>query len=272
MDHQDIDQRGSGLRLHLNGISLAIFGVIFCMWLSACVAVPVEPLPPSPSATATLTPTLTPTVIWFPPTTTPTVFTPPVISPTLDLTSPAGDLIFTDNFDDATPWTLGQTETTSVALGNQALTLALNQPEGYLFTLRSSPILEDFYLEVIASPSLCRKSDEYGLLLRASSSGDFYRFSMYCDGHVRLDKYLQGKASSPYPKTLTGVVPPGAPSSSRLGVWVEGREMRFYVNEQYLFVVNDPSLTKGSIGFFIRSAGDNAVTVSFSSLKVYSLP
>jgi len=67
---------------------------------------------------------------------------------------------------------------------------------------------------------------------------------------------------------ISGAVPPGAPSSSRLGVWAEGKEMRFYINNEFQFSVSDPSLVSGTIGVFIRSAGENAVTVSFSDLVV----
>jgi hypothetical protein len=208
-------------------------------------------------------------VIWFPPTATNTPFPTQAISPTLEIELPtAGDVIFNDDFSDPSDWSLGQTETTSIALGNKALTLALDQPGAYLYTLRDNPTLTDFYLEVTASPSLCRDEDEYGLLLRVSPALDFYRFSLSCDGGIRLDKYSKGQASSPFPKTLSGSVPPGAPSSSRLSVWAKGKELRFYVNDEYQFDLKDPTLLRGDLGFFIRSAGDNAVTISFSDLVV----
>jgi hypothetical protein len=181
-------------------------------------------------------------------------------------------VIFSDDFSDPSQWALGQTSTTSIALGNHSLTLALDQPGGYLYTLRNKPTLTDFYLEVTASPSLCRDEDEYGLLLRVSPALEFYRFSLYCDGGIRLDKYVNGKASSPLPKTLSGSVPPGAPSSSRLAVWAKGKELRFYINDEYQFEIRDPTLLQGSLGFFIRSAGDNAVTISFSDLIVRKAP
>jgi hypothetical protein len=183
-----------------------------------------------------------------------------------------GELIFSDDFDDPSAWLLSQTATTSIAMGNSALTLALDQPEGYLYTLRNNSTLTDFYLEVTASPSLCRDGDEYGLLLRVSPALEFYRFSLYCDGGVRLDKYYNGRASSPIPKTLSGSVPPGAPSSSRLAVWAKGKVLRFYVNDEYQFQIKDPTLLEGSLGFFIRSAGDTAVTVSFSDLIARKVP
>jgi hypothetical protein len=86
---------------------------------------------------------------------------------------------------------------------------------------------------------------------------------------VRLDKYYNQIASSPQPWTLSGAVPPGAPSLSRIGVQAQGKELQFFVNDQFQFSVQDPSLTGGSLGFFARSANDTSVTVSFSELEIY---
>ncbi len=238
--------------------------------LSACRPA-ATPLPPEPTASPTAVLTATPTIIWFPPTSTPTVFPTPVITPTLDVTPAAGSIIFRDDFSDPENWSLIQTASTSIALGKNNLALALNQPGAYLYTLRNEPLLRNFYLEITASPSLCRAADEYGLLLRVSPALEFYRFSISCDSQVRLDKYYQGRASSPQPPAPSGAVPPGAPSSARLGVWANEKEMRFYINGELQFSVKDPSLSAGSLGVFIRSAGDNAVTVSFADLVVRSI-
>jgi hypothetical protein len=227
------------------------------------------PLPTNPPTQQIQTSTPTPTIEWFPPTPTYTPFPTPIITPTMVASPLAGELIFQDNFTEPTQWILGQTASTSVALGVDELTLALDHPGAYLYSLRQKTDMTDFYLEITASPSLCRGPDEYGLLLRVSPALDFYRFSLTCDGQLRLDKYFQGKASSPRPLMYSGAVPPGAPSSSRLGVWASGKEMRFYVNGEYQFTINDPSLNGGGFGAFIRSNGENAVTISFSDMQVY---
>jgi len=67
---------------------------------------------------------------------------------------------------------------------------------------------------------------------------------------------------------MSGAIPPGAPSTSRLAVWAKGKEMRFYANGEYLFTVSDRSLASGNLGVFIRSAGEDDVTVSFSDLII----
>lgn len=190
------------------------------------------------------------------------------MTPTQELSLPSGDILLSDDFSDPGAWTLRKSTQASAALGVNELTLVLHQPEGYLYSLRREPLLDDFYLEITASPNLCRDADEYGLLLRVSPSLDFYRFSLSCNGQARLDKYFQGVASSPQPWVISGAIPPGAPSISRLAVWARGKEIRFFVNEEYLFTIQDPSLGSGTIGVFIRSGGENDLTVSFSDLVV----
>jgi hypothetical protein len=250
---------------------LLSFGLLFLTVLFCACAMAPPPPPPEPTSTPlppTTTPTATATIVWFPPTSTPTPFATRVITPTVDVQPGAGELIFEDDFSSGDAWTLSKSAAASAALGKEELTLALHQPGGYLYSLRKEPLLSDFYLEISASPNLCKDGDEYGLLLRVSSSQEFYRYSLTCDGQVRLDKYFNGAASSPQPLTLSGDVPLGAPSLSRLGVWAKGREMRFYINGQHQFTVSDPSLPSGSLGVFVRSAGQNDLTVSFSDLVV----
>jgi hypothetical protein len=242
---------------------------ILLLGLAACLpaATPLPPLPTNtklpPTATATAT------IVWFPPTATYTPFPSPVITPTVDVRPEQGELLITEDFSNPDHWTLGRANQMSAALGKNELSLAITQPGGYLSTLFRQAVPNDFYMEVTASPSLCKGKDEYGILLRVSPSLEFYRFSLSCDGQVRLDKYFNQVASSPQAWTLSGAVPPGAPSSSRIGVWAKGKVLQLFVNGQFQFSVQDPSLVGGSLGFFARSANDNAVTVSFSDLQIY---
>ncbi len=178
------------------------------------------PLPPLPTDTP-LPPTASPTatIVWFPPTATFTPLPPvtPVLTPTLDTRPGYGAPIFSDDFSKPELWALGRTAAGSAALGQSELTLVVSQPRGYLFSLRQETALNDFYLEITASPSICRGADEYGLLLRLVSLQDFLRFGLTCRGEARLDRLSGGDASSPYPPEISGAVPPGAPSTVPAG-------------------------------------------------------
>jgi hypothetical protein len=215
--------------------------------------------------------TITPTVVWFPPTATPTAFPTPIITPTTDMRPKLGKILLEDDFTDPNVWTLNQSDSGSVALGKKELTIAISETNAYLFSVREEPIFTDFYLEITAETSLCRNLDEYGLLFRVSPAIDYYRFSLSCNGQVRLDRIRNGQASSPQPWMLSGAVPPGAPSSSILGIAAIGSEMSFFVNGQYQFSIHDPVLTSGGVGVFARSTEKKAVTVNFSKLVIYEV-
>jgi len=224
-----------------------------------------------PTEMPSITPNPTATVIWFPPTDTPQPVATMVPSPTLDLRPDQGDIIFQDDFSEEGAWSLISGSAGSARVMNDRLILALSQPNTFLFTIRTAPILGDFYLEVTASVSLCRGADEYGLLVRVSAELEYYRFSLSCDGRARVDRFFNGQVSSVAPWTSNGVIPTTVPSSVRLGVWALEEEIRFFVNDQFLFSVRDTILYVGTLGAFVRTAGETPVTVSFSELVVRGL-
>lgn len=258
---------------HKQGISrTAALGIaVICLfYISACSG-PTEPVILSTDTPVPPTETPTPTIVWFPPTPTHTPYPTPVLLPTEDMRPGLGELLYEDNFDQPDAWSLGTTDQGSVGLGINELTIAIGAEDTYLYSVREGWILTDFYLELTASPSMCRDLDEYGLLLRVSPGMDYYRFSLSCNGQVRLDRIYRGQASSPQPWLLSGAVPPGAPSTARLGVWAVANELRFFVNDRYQFTVRDPLLPSGGVGVFARSTDNWPVTVNFSNLQVYSV-
>lgn len=243
---------------------LALFALAACS-----TSAEVAPLPSSPPAT--LTPSPTATIVWFPPTATPTLAPTQVLTPTVDLRPAISKLIFEDRFEEGSNWSLAQTDSSSIALGKNELTLAIAQPRLYLYTLRQRPQLAAFYLELIAWPNLCRGEDEYGVLFRVTPQLDFYRLALTCNGQLRLDRFYQGKASVPFPKTFSGAVPPGAPSSVPIAIWASQKEITVFINDQFQFTLQESVIPAGAVGLFARSVASAAVTVNFSDLKVYEV-
>lgn len=246
--------------------------VLFCIGYSLIVCACRIPNPPLSFPTNTLIPTATitpsPVIAWFPPTATLTPRPTTAVVPTPDLKPGVGEILFSDDFVTGKGWLLGQTTAASVAIGMNELTIAISAPHTYAYSYRDQPVLGDFFIEITAHPTLCRATDEYGLLLRFASASDFYRFGLSCDGQVSLDRVYKGKASSPQPWIASGVITAGAPSTSRLAVWAVGKEMRFFINDVYLFTVNEPTIPKGNLGVFAAASGNLAVTVNFSELVV----
>jgi hypothetical protein len=217
------------------------------------------------------TPLPTAPTVWFPPTNTlaplPTRFS----TPTPEQRPGVGPVIFTDDFSDPSQWlTAASSQASAIVTGNR-IALAVHEPRVGILSLRSGPILGDFYAEITARPSLCLGKDDYGLLYRASSPNDYYRIALTCEGTLRADRVRSGQATAMTLPSASGDAPRGAPGEVRIGVWVNGPEMRVFLNGHHQFTVVDPLFGSGTLGVFARSAGGNAVTITFSDLAVSEL-
>jgi hypothetical protein len=238
--------------------------------LSACTC-----QPSTPTATPTVpisTDTPTPTIVWFPPTNTPTFFPMLTPAPTRENHPGVGDLIFSDPFDQPQLWNTVSSEQASAAVTRNRLVLSINEPGPLtISSLRSQPMMDDFYAEVNVTISLCSSKDQYGMLFRAVSMQDYYRFMLNCSGQSRLERIRAG-VNYPLSDWLSsGDVPLGGPAQVKLGVWVAGREMRVFLNDHFQISQLDPVFTGGTIGFFIYASGQSPITISFSDLSVYSV-
>lgn len=218
----------------------------------------------------TSTPLPTATRIWFPASATPTLqpfsATENAKVPTPEMRPNIGDLILEDDFSDETLWDIASSDQASASINNNRFILSA-QSEVYMMSLRHDLILTNFYAELTAQPSLCKGEDNYGMLIRASSA-TYYRYTLACNGTVRVERYSSGNRLVLEGPDPSGDVPPGAPGNVRMGVWAVGKEMRFFLNGRFQFSIIDPSFPSGTIGVFARSVGSTPVIVTFSDLVV----
>ncbi len=233
--------------------------------LGACIPAVVPSLP---TETLTVIPSPSVTVEWFPPTPTPEIIPTSEIIPTQAVFSELGEVIFRDNFNAPEQWILPQTDRGQINISNGEANIIINEPKTYLVGTREKPDLTSFYVEITANPILCDGRDEYGLLFRVYGRSQFYRFAITCDGELRLDKITAGGGTILYPLTRSASVPVGAPSISKIAVLAERNQLHLFINGDYQTSVTDHQLVVGSFGIFARSAGDSALTVSFSDLIV----
>ena len=255
-------------RNDIRKLGLAIYLLIFLagcssQFLAQPTLVPTDT--PSPTLTNTAT------TVWFPPTDTPTAMPTQVVQPTVDEKPSVEDELLADDFTNQAQWSTGLTAAGSVAFGDKELTLAVSQPKGTLLSLSKVNLAQNFYLEITVDLSLCKGGDAYGLLLRASSPADYYRYAISCTGQLRLERVKNSQLAIVQDWTPAGQIPPGSPLLLKLGVWSAGSEMRFFINGEYQFSASDPVFTGGVLGVFARSAGDTPLTVSFSDLHLYGL-
>ena len=224
--------------------------------------------PPSATAPPTALPAApTATIQWFLPTSTPTILPSPTVLPTPDPHTGLGPAVLADGFIPGSPWQAGKFPGGTVRLASGELVLAVTAAKGSLASIRSAPVLGDFYAEVSASPSLCRGGDEYGLIFRQAGSASYYRWVLTCDGQERLEQ-VQNGVLTPLQKSIPRA---GPPVPSQLAVRAEGSQLTFYINAIFQFSARDSAFASGSLGVFARAAGDTPLTVSFSGLSIFSL-
>lgn len=235
--------------------------------LLICSACFVTIAPPAPTATPLPSPTDTPTIVWFPPTPTFTPFPTVAVSPTPDLRSGIGKLLLQDDFRDPDPWSTSNDNEASASVSKGSINLSLKSADDYLLSTRNGPVFGDFYAEITATPNFCHGEDEYGFIVR-DLDGDHYRLALSCDGRVKVDRSYRG-LSRQAGWLQSAVIPDVTPSSSRLQIWAAGSQMRFFVNDLYLFAITDSLLYKGTIGVFVHTSGKGDVSVSFSDLKIW---
>ena len=241
------------------------------LFLAACTNQLDLPLPTG-TPTAPFTETPTETIVWFPATNTPTVFSTQIPAPTQDFHPGLGDVIFSDSFDQPELWDTASSSQASAAVTRNRLVLSISDPGPLtIASLRSLPVMGDFYAEATVNVSLCSGKDQYGMLFRAASGGNYYRFTINCRGELRAERVRAGVTYPLLDWISSGDAPAGAPAEVKLGVWADGREMRFFLNDQYQFSVTDPIFSSGTLGFFIFASGQTPVTVSFSDLSAYAV-
>lgn len=211
----------------------------------------------------TATPILPPTVVWFPSTETPASEGSTFATATPDLQPGIGEISFTDDFTEPENWSeLGGLD----YIRDGQLTLAASAGT-HLMSLHQQINISDFHAEITVRIHLCRGADEYGLLLRAIPAM-YYRFALNCNGEARVDRVRPGERIMLQPPHSTSDAPHGGPADIKMGVWVAGREMRFFINNHYQFTVTDGSFQTGTLGVFVRASEDSPITISFSDLIV----
>lgn len=213
----------------------------------------------------------TPTIDWFPAESTATPFSTPVVSPTFDVLPGLGRQSISDDFTNPSDWQSAKTSSdggNGIIVNRNRLTIAINIPPAYIFSLRNGVLLKDFYSEVTVDLNRCGVGDIYGMLFRAAGNQDSYRYTLGCNGQVRVER-LKANIVVPLQNWLpSGDAPIAAPAKVKLGVWFAGVEMRFFLNGHYQFNLIDPVFRIGTLGVFSNGTSPNGMNVSFSQLTV----
>ena len=246
-------------------LGLLIVETAGCAQLPADVGMATTP-PPQRSAVITST-----DVVWFPPTETPAAAIAVTPLPTAEKKTGVGELLIADDMTTSTHWNASPSGDASASISGRGLTISAQPGEPPVISLHRSAVLDNMYIEVAARLSLCRNRDAYGLVFRAPNDVAHYRLVAICDGTAAAERVSLGGPRALQPPTASSDVPAGAPGEVRLGVWAQGDEFRFFLNDRYQFTVTDSNYASGGFGVFVQSGGQTPAVVTFSDLAVYRL-
>lgn len=242
--------------------------VAAALLLAGCADSP--PPPAEPSATATLRPTPTVSIPTLIPTA--SVTPAPTSSPSPALLADVGAIAFDARFTDDEGWAVGSDTGGGASLSSGSLVLAVSLANASRYVLAPAPPVADFLLEASLRASLCAGTDEIGVMFRVSPQGDHYRFTLDCQGDVRVTRVTGGAAVSlAGPVDVPGAIP-GAPARNRLSVLGRGDSFTFLVNGEQVLRLRDPLLPSGQVGFFVRSSSQGQTTAALDALRLWTLP
>lgn len=249
---------------------MKVLRILFLLWglflVVACLPLDLAELTPTPQPT--ITTTLTPTIVWFPPSATSTVLAVATQTATPEMNPGIGRVLLSDDFSEDAVWDTAVSDNGSANINRNRLILTV-QPGYYLSSMRREAPLTDFYAEITARPNLCRGEDNYGVIVRGVGSS-FYRFLLNCHGQIWAERISGGTKLGIFKPVPSGDAP-GAPGEVRIGMWAVGSEMRLFLNGRFQFSIRDPLFPIGAFGVFVRSVGETPVTVTFSDLEVYEV-
>ncbi len=223
---------------------------------------------PDPSATATLTPTPTQT-----PTPSPTAGPPdPRIG--LDLNLPD----YRDDFGVPGRWYNG-VDDADVSLNFEGQTFAAIDKTTDFIVYYSTSIREEsnFYAEIDATIGACSGRDASGFAfrIRGTDYDQAYIFEVSCHGQYRLQKFI---AFGTPPEVLinwtpSAVINKGPNATNRIGVFADGDELYFFVNDALLrsAPIIDNAYPDGKFGLFANAIQTVNLKVVFDNFELWIL-
>jgi hypothetical protein len=113
--------------------------------------------------------------------------------------------------------------------------------------------------------------NQYGVIVRYQDRSNFYLFSVSSDGQYGVQMLRDDNWKELVKWTPSDLVRQNE-GTNVLRVEAKGSEMRFLANGELLCVVNDSTITSGSIGLAAGTFSDTGVEVRFDTLLVRQVP
>lgn len=187
-------------------------------------------------------------------------------------TSPIGEPIFEDTFDSAGPWSVGDTDTSNVAIANGVMTFTQKKPGSFAVRIVGKQG-SDFYAQVTATlANGCASGDRFGLMFRVQDPSNYYALQVNCEGNYRLMRYVADASTPIVDWTPSSAILRGKTASNTLAVTAKGSSLQLSINDTALTTVSDGTFASGRFGLMVGANATKNFAVIFDDLKANQVP
>jgi hypothetical protein len=130
--------------------------------------------------------------------------------------------------------------------------------------------ISDYIVEVEATQQGGPEDNDYGLVTRYASKGNYSLFLISGDGFYSFAKRENNKWVVPVAWAKSSAINTGN-ATNLLKVVNQGENLTFYVNGVKLGDFVDSKPVSGDLGFWVETIVGGGVQVSFDNLKVWSI-
>lgn len=185
-----------------------------------------------------------------------------------------GEPVYRDTFENAGLWGLDTPYDdghTRVEIINNRLVLTSLKAESWMGWRTTYPKPGNAYIEATFTGGECSGGDQYGLVFRSTDGGSGF-FIVTCDGRFSLTHFDGSVFSRLLEWQPSGAILTGPNQTNRLGVWLDGSQIRLYANGSLLAETSDDQLAaEGSFGALIAAVKTANFSVSLSEIAYWNI-
>lgn len=181
-----------------------------------------------------------------------------------------GDPTYQDTFENGDNWSLGRDSYMDLRASNGNLVMrGLSPISGWRITNKS---LANGYIQLTGKMVDCSGIDNYGIYFRvpnARTANSGYLFGISCDGKYSLRKWDGEDMTSLIYWKSSDSINKGSNKTNKLGVMLDGYQIKLYVNGDLVGVSTDDDYGIGSVGIFIGAKETADLTVLINDLSIW---
>ncbi|VVB72226.1 Uncharacterised protein [uncultured archaeon] len=184
-----------------------------------------------------------------------------------------GELLYSDDFSDMNSgWARKSSDPDMSSMGyeNGRYHIIRKKPGLSWSYPPDCPIFKDFSVESETKQEEGPDNNQYGLVLRRDTSGNYYCFQVSGTGNYRFDINQKGQWREIVPYAWSSKINVGN-AKNILRVECKGDRFTFYANGAKIGEAQDSTIPAGRIGLAAGALDDQTVHISFDNLKIWAL-